>query len=210
MNANLDPLPVLYIPVRLIWQIQIRWQQKFFLLLTLGLTIIMIAVTITRASGLHYKNVIDSIWGIYWMFVAAEVALMMTSMAAFRSLFVAWGSRRQRQGTEEGSSRYAKGFKHLQWLMSPRSWRSRSSSPSLPSSQDANNKPKDLGEIPGGTMTGIRTFIHGHRKSRGLSRIIQSRVIERDEDINLQSASGSPEGRAERGISIQHHIRVEG
>ncbi|KAI9885079.1 MAG: hypothetical protein M1823_003134 [Watsoniomyces obsoletus] len=219
-------LLILYIPVRLVWKIQIRWQQKFWLLLTLGLTVVMVVVTITRAAGLRHQKILDNVWGVYWMFVAAEVALMMTSIAAFRSLFVELGSRWQRQehGDGEGSGssrRYSNGIKRLRRLMVGRSWRSKSSSSSpsssLPSSQqDVNNKPRpeDLGEIPHGTMSGIRTFIQGHRKSRGgLSQIMQSRVMERDEEEgvgDIQMAStGSPEGRAEKGINVQHHIRVD-
>lgn len=75
--------------MRLIWKIQVRWTQKLALGLTLCLTIFLITITLVRASGLTYRGYVDNVWEIYLQFISAEVGLILTSLSAFRTLFVA-------------------------------------------------------------------------------------------------------------------------
>ncbi|KAH7418055.1 hypothetical protein BKA64DRAFT_716848 [Cadophora sp. MPI-SDFR-AT-0126] len=88
---------ILAIPVRLLWQIRVRLSQKIAISSSLCLTIVIIAVTIIRASGIRHGNSIDSVWETYWQVISAEVGLIMTSATAFRTFFVARSAARQRQ-----------------------------------------------------------------------------------------------------------------
>ena len=88
---------VLAIPIRLLWQIRVRLSQKIAISSSLCLTIVIIAVTIIRASGIRQETTIDSVWETYWQVISAEVGLIMTSATAFRTFFVARSAAQQRR-----------------------------------------------------------------------------------------------------------------
>jgi hypothetical protein len=77
------------IPIRLIWQIRIRWTQKVALAFSLCLTIVVIILTIVRAVGLYHADQFDSVWEVFWQMMAAEFGLIMTSVTASRAFLVA-------------------------------------------------------------------------------------------------------------------------
>ncbi|KAG9241619.1 hypothetical protein BJ878DRAFT_395507, partial [Calycina marina] len=82
-------LLILVIPIRVIWQIRISWLQKFTLAISLCLTIVLIVITIIRATGLRRGgDTIDSQWEIYWQIISAEVGIILTTVTTFRSFFV--------------------------------------------------------------------------------------------------------------------------
>ncbi|KAL4945663.1 hypothetical protein BDV06DRAFT_219057 [Aspergillus oleicola] len=72
---------IVAIPVGVTWQICIPWKQKIILLCSLCLSMIMASLSIIRVSGLVYQGMVDTIWEVYWQFLAAVVS--------FRSFFVA-------------------------------------------------------------------------------------------------------------------------
>ncbi|KAI9676948.1 MAG: hypothetical protein M1817_006787 [Caeruleum heppii] len=157
---------ILAIPVRLIWQIRIPWTQKVALGFSLCLTVVLIAVTLARASGLRNHDVIDVVWETYWQFLSAEVGLILTAMTAFRSLFVV---------NRKDWTWYSKSKKFLKGAVSPRSWRSKNTSESSGEAWPSRDEGlRDLPDIPAATMTGLRSFIDG----RGKSTFDASRVLE--------------------------------
>ncbi|KAF3483776.1 uncharacterized protein GIQ15_03100 [Arthroderma uncinatum] len=79
---------ILYIPVRLIWTVQVRWTQKLGLTLSLCLTILMSIVTIIRGAGVYYKGLVDTNWETYWVVICAEVGVCLAAATAFRSFFI--------------------------------------------------------------------------------------------------------------------------
>ena len=102
--------PVIFIPCQLIWSVKIRWTQKLALLSTLCLTILTIMCTIVRIAGMHTGRTvksIDSVWGTYWQFIAANIALTMTAVTAFRTFFVSRGAedRCRLQGVQDCGSK---------------------------------------------------------------------------------------------------------
>ena len=101
----------------------------------------MIMIAIVRISGLRIKkSVIDTVWGLFWREAEAAVALIMVSITAFRSLLgiKALKAREKRKGERSWfSHRYNK-----------KAAQDKSEFEQLPS-------------LPGGTLTGMRTFIHG-------------------------------------------------
>lgn len=96
-ESRLTRIEVLYIPVCLIWKIQIKWSQKAALTFSLCPTVIMILVTTTRASGMKLDGHIDQVWMTCWLILSAEVGIILTSIAAFRACFVARNSKIDRR-----------------------------------------------------------------------------------------------------------------
>ncbi|KAF2190001.1 hypothetical protein K469DRAFT_722941 [Zopfia rhizophila CBS 207.26] len=139
-------LLILCIPICVIWKIQVHWTQKIVLMFSLCLTIFMITITIIRVSGMVSNGVVDIIWEVYWLILAAEVGLIMAAAIAFRIFFVAWNNRKtsppeqvQRFFRESFANRFRRG------------WRSQS--------EDTEELGNHLPAIPRAQMTGMRTFI---------------------------------------------------
>ena len=153
------------IPIRLIYKLQVRFTQKIALSFSLCLSVAMIAVTLTRASGIVNDAGIDATWETYWQYVSAEVGLLMASATAFRTLFVSPSRRRPQAGFH--SKWYTNALQRLRSAL-------RSSRKTDPINREPFNSSEELSErteelmalpqIPRSTMTGIRTFISGNGK----------------------------------------------
>lgn len=87
--CTIDTAAVLAIPLSIIWRIRVPLSQKMILGCSLCLTIVMIALSIIRVSGLVHVNAIDSIWSTYWQFLGFEIGVFLASAVAFRSFFTA-------------------------------------------------------------------------------------------------------------------------
>ena len=187
------------------------WTQKIALSSCLCLTILTIICTITRISGIHTGRTvpsIDSVWGTYWQYVAANVALTMTAATAFRTFFVV-----RKDGVQNlpayRNSWYTRGklllqsaSRFLSILSRPRSSRSKSKTNSAEADENANDFLELRHEIPRGTMTGVRTFISGQGKTTaGHSRIMETMAEGEFEDTWPLSYS-----REAGGIKIQQHV----
>lgn len=126
---------------------------------SLCLTVIIIAVTVARASGILNDSKIDATWEVYWQYVSAEVGLLMSSATAFRTLFVSRGARPQRR--EVRTEWYTTLIKPFKWIATAVD--SLSSGRRKPIASDGTSKPTEgfqtLPHIPSATMTGIRTFV---------------------------------------------------
>lgn len=153
---------VLYIPFQLIWRVKIELRQKLTLACSLCLTVIVIIFTVTRASGLEWRDKLDVLWEIYFQIVAAEVGLILVAMTAFRALFVSRAARNQ-HSPQKHPSFWVKSKLALRRLLDPRRWMSKYSK-DITGGQE-HDTTKDgfdgkLPSIPGATMTGVNTFIN--------------------------------------------------
>lgn len=180
---------VLFIPIRLIWKIQIKWNQKAILALSLCLTILMIIVTITRVSGIKLDGKVDQVWESYWLILSAEVGIILTAITAFRAFFVSRNNRNNNRVVQSPGGRihwYYHNKPLLKRIFTPVVWRSKSrkqsSSEGFEACEDGHFPMEDLPNIPRAHMTGIRTFIDGRGKVMNASHIMQSRVVEEDDD----------------------------
>ncbi|KAF7895361.1 hypothetical protein EAF00_007175 [Botryotinia globosa] len=194
-------LIILVIPVRLIWQIKIRWTQKIALGCSLCLTIGMIVLTIIRVSGLRAESSFDSAWEVYWLIVAGEVGLILTTGTAFRALFV---SRNQKvMGPEppiDSSNIFSRTKELLRLIATPKKWRTRRTSGAI-DSISARHEMHGMMALPGierGTITGIRTFINGRSSALRVSQVIKI-PVEQEED-------GWPLSEQQQSIKVQHEI----
>ncbi|EPE28708.1 hypothetical protein GLAREA_09829 [Glarea lozoyensis ATCC 20868] len=82
-------LLIIAIPIKLILAIKISPKKEIYLTLSLCLTVILIIVTIIRASGLVNKGKLDTTWEIFWQIMSAEIGIMIATATTFRALFVA-------------------------------------------------------------------------------------------------------------------------
>ena len=151
----------------------------------------MIVFTVTRVSGILLHDKVDNVWEVYWQSLAAETGLILTAMTAFRTLFV--------------SSRAA-GNKPPFWhdlkstirkALNPWSWLGRSSTgPSHVSGAESADSIK-LPSIPGGTLTGVRTFIRG----RGRSSFLEA-AEGQEENVPLKEEPWQPHN----SIAVRHDL----
>lgn len=82
-------LPVISVPVILLWRVRISLRRKLALGGVLSLSIFTIIVSIVRIAGADLPNgLVDSIWVNFWLQVEAAVAVVIVSITAYRSLFV--------------------------------------------------------------------------------------------------------------------------
>lgn len=94
MDITTDAL-VVSIPIVLLWRVRINFRQKIGLGILLCLSLVMAIIAIARMSGINltYKDV-DIVWLAFWQQQECSVAVIMISISAFRSLFVASPSKR--------------------------------------------------------------------------------------------------------------------
>lgn len=175
---------VLVIPIHLLWHIQINPRQKIILGATLCLSIVMIIITIVRMSKIRIgPTQTDIIWEVFWHEIEACTAVIMVSISAFRSVFVAHNSHRDQN-------------RNRVWYMSKKNLlRSALRRKKLRSDSEEMDQ---LPEIPRATMTGMRTFIHGGEPHEG--------------GIHLESQRSSVDtGVATMPVSDEnlHRIKVE-
>ena len=159
----LSHIQVLYIPVRLIWIIQIKWTQKLALTISFCLTVLMVVLTITRISGLKFKGNIDTIWETYWLILSAEVGIVLTSVATFRAFFVFHSNRNQDRVIQPLGARMRWCHQEKRYLKQKFSfslWRSNSR---VQASSEEHKADKDdellmnkLSDIPRAHITGVR------------------------------------------------------
>lgn len=136
------------IPIHLLWHIQINLRQKIILAATLCLSIVMIIITIVRMSKIRIgPTQTDIIWEVFWHEIEACTAVIMVSISAFRSIFVAHNSRQQQN-------------RKRVWYMSKKNLL-RSALHRKKLRSDSSEEVNKLPEIPRATMTGMRTFIRG-------------------------------------------------
>lgn len=145
--------------------------QKLALACSLCLTVAMIVLTIIRIAGIDLHNHFDTIWVTFWQFLAAEIGLILAAMTAFRSLYVSRTKERRLRSPEDGSLWSSRNFLYRRFG----TWglRSTGHTSSEADAIDVN--------IPGGTITGVRTFIKGPGKTKDRNSLIM--LSEDDDDV---------------------------
>ena len=178
------------------------------LALSLCLSIVMIIATVIRVAGIQNDGYIDHIWETYWILVAGAVGIILTAITAFRSFFVARQNRREQP---RSPSWYRRSKERLKWKFGSKEASGTDSGWTGDTDEtkvDPIHPPPKvswLPQIPKPTMTGIRTFINGHRSMRSVmgSNIMRSHVDEEDDWKAIE------EGRADRGIMVRHDLSQE-
>ena len=137
----------------------------------------MIAVTLTRASGILNHAGIDATWETYWQYLSAEVGLLMATATAFRSFFIARSRRRAEPGFHP--TWYETALQKLRHILKSTRTTNRKHREPLNSSEEPTERDGEhmsLPQIPRPTITGIRTFISGTgKKNWTQSQVLASR-----------------------------------
>ncbi|KAL8724939.1 MAG: hypothetical protein Q9181_006608 [Wetmoreana brouardii] len=182
-------LLILYIPINLIWKIQIRWRQKIPLVLSLCLTVVAIMVSITRVAGIKIKDHLDQVWSSYFLIVAAEVGIILASVSTYRAFFVSWrkgDANKAKRAPGDQGHRYSPTRQVIKRFFTSSPWRSKAREQSSPEDDQILEKEKcvikSLPPIPSAHLTGMRTFIDGHGQWTDDSQIMESQTIEEFDD----------------------------
>lgn len=156
--------------------------------MSLCLTIVMIIVTIIRVSGIKRDSRIDYMWESYWLIMSAEVGIILAAATAFRAFFVARNNKEVRQPGGQKFFWYYDSKQVLKQLFSLSTWRAKSSEHSSELQKAQGEDLYDVQQqnfpmIPQAQLTGIRTFIGNHGRTRNDSAIMRSNVTEEDEAV---------------------------
>ena len=132
----------------LLHKTQIELRQKVSLGCFLCLSLIMVCVAFVRAAGFRIHGVEDVTWDIYWIYVEACVACIMSSVAIMRSIFGDPDSRSPKPSRTKTHSLRDRLAKKAARGSSRRYWWD------VPENED--DRPV---EIPSAKLTGVRTII---------------------------------------------------
>ena len=141
-------LLIIAIPLRLLWSVRIKPRQKLVIGVFLSLNLFMAITASIRVSGLETRGTFDEVWPYLWQHIEACIAVIMISLTAFRSVFVASESSRARRERAKKP-----------WYSSTIAAIRRSKT-QRGSDEEAI---QGLPSIPSATLTGMRTFIQGGR-----------------------------------------------
>lgn len=148
MDITTDAL-VVSIPIILLWRVSINLRQKIGLGILLCLSLVMAIIAIARMSGINLKSgVVDIVWLAFWQQQESSIAVIMISISAFRSLFVARVSNRP---SPKDFSRPR--YRNRLYLKL--------------TGQDKDTR-FGLPQIPGATLTGMRSVIRDGGQSENL------------------------------------------
>lgn len=161
----------------------------------------MIVATLIRAVKVNEGNRIDATWELYMQYLAAEVGLILTSFTAFRQFFVA----RARVGDDSAETGWKTRVGSL-WrrLLGGKSWGSETGETTGESGESGGSGKKgekkagreELPGVPRGTMTGIRSWIDRH----GRTRMMDSQATQTTQTTMV--GSGHEDGDEEKGWPV--------
>ncbi|MCJ1349761.1 hypothetical protein MMC31_008002 [Peltigera leucophlebia] len=184
-----DDLLILYIPVKLIWNIQVKRSQKVALAFSLCLTFFMVLVTIARISGNLMGGLVDIEWEFFFIIIAGEIGVILTALTAFRTLFVSrhkGDNRGARKLPELRTQPHSRSGYLLKLLVTPSLWRSKMRAQSVSGGYAANeydHSPSgNLPDIPRAHVTGVRTFIDRCGRGTNTSHIMESQAIKEEKE----------------------------
>lgn len=142
--------------------------------MSLCLSVMTIGVSIVRVSGLKVPGLqsVDVVWQVYWQYVEVCIGIMIVSATAFRTFFV---QRAARNSARRSTPRSNFALRFRQKMQRDSSESNDEFGHGLP------------GHIPGGTMTGIRTFIDANGKTNNLGTMTSSISRESEDKKSLQT-----------------------
>lgn len=182
------------IPIILLWKVKIKRNTKILLGVSLCISLCMIVVAFVRMSGLRIRGTnIDIQWQMFWSDVETNIAVIMVSITAVRSLL---GLKAMKARKKKEHAWYA----HCRKLLFR---------------QEQNDLDENqLPYIPRATLTGIRAFIRGNRNSDLMiskSHQLSSRddMTETEQHIIVsQRISESENVRSPPEASLNHAINA--
>ncbi|KAF2756236.1 hypothetical protein EJ05DRAFT_512766 [Pseudovirgaria hyperparasitica] len=148
----LTDIMIVSIPVIILRQSNLKFRQKMVLGIFLCLSLVMVAMAITRVSKVKNDIGTDVPWSLFWQFMEAAVAVFMASLTTFRTAFV----KHNQSGQHAPPPLYS--YKRLL-----RGRKNKSSENDFEDTEIGH-----LPQVPRPTMTGLGTFIRGYNRSHAL------------------------------------------
>ena len=141
---------VVSFPLALLWKVRINMRQKIGLGLSLCLSLVMVIVSIVRIAGVYLADgSVDIVWLAFWMQQECSIAVIMVSVSAFRSFFVAKAANTP----DRGLPRETPSYKRQLWRR--------------PASDEVDvERANTLPQIPSATLSGVTSAIRDMRMSR--------------------------------------------
>ncbi len=143
--------------------------------MSLCLSVATIIVTLVRVSGLKVPGLrtVDVVWEVYWQFVEVCIGITVVSATAFRTLFVQHAAR----STAKKSTPRSYFGQRFRQKMQKRS------------AETDDDVGHGLPEnFPGGTMTGMRTFIDHNGKTNNLDTMRSNSSMKSESKDHSHSA----------------------
>ena len=109
----------------LLWRVQIRLSKKLALGSLLCLSVFLIIISIIKvAAGDFINGQVDTTWAIFWLQAEASVAVIVSSITIFRSLFVPDEPKpsnepKKSQATSNDTRRTSQLYKYFPTVPSP-------------------------------------------------------------------------------------------
>lgn len=128
-----------------------KLSRKVGLGIFLCLSVVMALIALVRIGGYRIQGKIDITWQVFWQYIEACIAIIMGSATAFRTLFVGENSRQ----TPEKKPSYSFRLHLLR----------RNDSTGERSDWEGANE-RHLPIVPSATLSGLRTFIHRHGRTK--------------------------------------------
>lgn len=142
---------VVSIPVLVLNKTQMKLSRKVGLGMFLCLSVVMALIALVRVGGFRIQGKTDITWQHFWMYMEACVAIIMGSATAFRTLFLDEKSRKTPEKKPLHSFRL-------------RLLRRYNSTGEKSDWENANGG--HLPIVPSATLSGLRTFIHRHGRTK--------------------------------------------
>ncbi|KAK8091775.1 hypothetical protein PG997_002136 [Apiospora hydei] len=164
-------VPVASIAIIVLHRAKIRTKQKVSLGVFLCLNLFMVALAITRASKINGAAGVDVPWEFFWQFMEASVAVLMGSLTVFRTLLSSKSGssddQRHRPGVAVApGDRPWPRARPAYYVFSSAGRRKRRAADATDADLEATrNNGGFLPEVPGATMTGLRTFIRRNNRT---------------------------------------------
>lgn len=141
---------VVSIPVLVLNKTQMKLSRKVGLGIFLCLSVVMALIALVRIGGYRIQGKIDTTWQVFWQYIEACIAIIMGSATAFRTLFVGEDSRKTAE-------------------KKPYSFRLHLFRPDDPTGERSDwegTNGRHLPIVPLATLSGLRTFIHRHGRTK--------------------------------------------
>ncbi|KAK8022515.1 hypothetical protein PG993_013282 [Apiospora rasikravindrae] len=213
--------PVASIAIIVLHPAKIRTKQKISLGVFLCLNLFMVALAITRASKINGAAGVDVPWEVFWQFMEASVAVLMGSLTVFRTLLsskTGSSENERRPGVAVAPGRQWPHARPAYYVFSSVGRRKRRAAADADLEATRNNGGL-LPEVPGATMTGLRTFIRRNNRGgestgnasaaqwTGVSQ--QETVVDPDENHQLMT-HGLLKSNASHGSGARSYSQVQG
>jgi hypothetical protein len=209
-----DLTKVVSIPIIILSRANIKLTQKLTLGAFLCLSLFMAVVAITRASKIHGPHGIDISWEIFWMYMESAVAVIMGSLTAFRTLFLSSSSNQRRGRNNNAREEIDKGWLTNTFLRMR--YRKNSGGSGKKDGYYGDLEQQDgLPQIPGATMTGLRTFIRRNNRTVRLTTrhastmaLSQMDTLAEEERAYMYQPTTKPKGTVQ--VHVQRAWDIQG